>query len=66
MKKVLLLSAVVALAAMPSMADAKSHKKKAPPPKAAAAEKYDVPVLGPILDGFIKLPRMAINDMRKY
>jgi hypothetical protein len=62
MKKLLLLSAVVAIAAMPSLADAKSHKKKAPPAKPAEAS---VPVLGPIFEGFTKLPRMAINDMRK-
>jgi hypothetical protein len=63
MKKVLLLSAVVAIAAMPSLADAKSHKRKAPPP--AKPAEASVPVLGPILEGFTKLPRMAINDMRK-
>ena len=64
MKKLMLLLAVLAVAALPSVADAKSHKKgkpAAPPP----APEASVPIIGPILGGITKLPRMAINDMRK-
>jgi hypothetical protein len=64
MKKLMLLLAVVAVAAMPSAADAAKKKAKvaAPPPPPEAT----VPVIGPILEGFTKLPRMAINDLKKY
>ena len=61
MKKVLLWAAVIGIAALPSVADA--AKRKAPPP--AKPAEASVPVLGPIFEGFTKLPRMAINDMRK-
>ena len=62
MKKVLLWAAVIGIAALPSVADAAKRKEAPPPAKPVEAS---VPVLGPIFEGFTKLPRMAINDMRK-
>jgi hypothetical protein len=64
MKKVMLVLSVLAVAAMPSAADAAKKKAKvaAPPPPPEAS----VPLIGPLLEGITKLPRMAINDLKKY